>query len=89
MKREVSFSLVSKAGTISLTALESKGQWLVSTQTRPIGRAAIHSILSYVDIAERLLICLFLKPKRVSSVTIDKMKSEKKPLSFLYAYGKV
>ena len=36
MKREGSTSLVSKAGTISLTTYGRKGQSLVGTQTRPL-----------------------------------------------------
>ena len=63
MKRNVSTSLVSKIGTISLTTFDRKDQSLVSTQTRPIGRAAIHSTFSYSNIAKKLLICKFFNRK--------------------------
>ena len=49
MKRDVSTSLVSKAGTIFLTTFESK-----RIQTRPIGRAATYNVSSHANIAKRL-----------------------------------
>ena len=89
MKREMSNSLVSKAGTISLTTFERKGQSQVSTLTRPIGRAEIHYICSYGNIAIRLLVCSFLKPKGAWCITIYEAKVKKVPMNFLYAHGKV
>ena len=57
MKREAYTSLVSKARAISLTTFERKSQSPASTQTRPIGKAAIHSPFSFANITKRLLIC--------------------------------